>query len=221
MKHQQKPIIPTASSANRVRVGGLYAITPDTEDTDWLCERVHQALSGGVNWLQYRNKKADNRLRLLQARRVHHLCKQFQVPLIINDSVDLAIEIDAEGLHVGKGDVSVAIARYHLGQDKIIGVSCYDQFHRAVEAEKEGADYVAFGAFYPSLTKTEACQAPMHLLGTAKKMLSTPVVAIGGINPDNAAKLITSGCDAVAVSYALFGAQDVQFTARQFSELFC
>jgi thiamine-phosphate pyrophosphorylase len=206
---------------NRSRVGGLYAITPDTEDTGWLCEKVHQALAGGVNWLQYRNKKAGNRLRLIQAREIHHLCRQFQVPLIINDHVDLAIEIDAEGLHVGGEDISVTVARRHLGQNKLIGVSCYNQFSRAVEAEEMGADYVAFGAFYPSLTKIDTYHAPIHLLDTAKKALNIPVVAIGGINLDNAAELIASGCDAVAVSHALFGAQNVQSAARQFSKLFC
>lgn len=208
------------NSINKFRMKGLYAITPDVEDTDNLCEKVYQVLAGGVNWLQYRNKQADNKLRLKQARRIHHLCKQFQVPLIINDHIDLAIEIDAEGLHVGGEDIPVAIARRRLGPNKLIGASCYNQFSRAVEAEKMGADYVAFGAFYPSLTKAHTNHAPIYLLDIAKKVLTIPIVAIGGINPDNAVKLVSSGCDAVAVSHALFGVPDIQSATQQFSKLF-
>jgi thiamine-phosphate pyrophosphorylase len=201
-------------------VKGLYAITPDIEDTGRLCEQVYQALSGGVSWLQYRNKTASSQLRLIQAMEIYQLCKQFRVPLIINDHVDLAAAIQAEGLHVGGSDVSVAVARNFLDQDKIIGVSCYNQLDRAIEAEKAGIDYVAFGAFYPSTTKTNTHHASTHLLDAAKKVLNIPVVAIGGICLDNAAVLIAHGCDAIAVSQALFSAQNIQVTAQHFSELF-
>nr|WP_164504350.1 thiamine phosphate synthase [Nitrosomonas sp. HPC101] len=207
-------------SVNRTGVSGLYAITPDIEDTDQLCAMVYHVLAGGVSWLQYRNKVADSRLRFVQATKIHLLCRQFQVPLIVNDHLDLAVEIDAEGLHVGGRDISPTVARCHLGQDKIIGVSCYNQLDRAIEAEEAGADYVAFGAFYPSMTKTNAHQAPLDLLTAAKKKLGIPVVAIGGIDLDNAKVMIVRGCDAVAVSQALFGARDIQSAARHFSELF-
>lgn len=206
---------------DRIKVSGLYAITPDIENIDRLCEMAYHVLAGGVSWLQYRNKKANSRLRLMQALEIHLLCKQFQVPLIINDHMDLVMEIDAEGLHVGGEDTSVAAARHYLGQNKIIGVSCYNQLSHAIEAEKAGADYVAFGAFYPSMTKIDAYQAPIHLLDAAKKTLNIPIVAIGGINLDNAEALIARGCDAVAVSQALFSAQDIQSAARHFSKLFC
>lgn len=206
---------------DRIRVSGLYAITPDIEDIDQLCEMVYHVLVGGISWLQYRNKKANSRLRLMQALEIHLLCRQFQVPLIINDHIDLVMEIDAEGLHVGGEDVSVVTARHYLGQNKIIGVSCYNQLSRAIEAEKTGADYVAFGAFYPSMTKIDTYQAPIHLLDAAKRTLNIPIVAIGGINLDNAKALIARGCDAVAVSQALFGAQDIKSAARHFSKLFC
>ena len=205
---------------NRSAVSGLYAITPDMTDTGQLYDAVHQALAGGVNWLQYRNKAADSRLRRVQAAEIHLLCKHFQVPLIVNDHLDLAMEIDADGLHVGGDDISPVMARCYFGRDKIIGISCYNQLNRAIEAEEAGADYVAFGAFYPSMTKTETYQAPIELLTAAKKKLGIPVVAIGGIDLDNAGMLIASGCDAVAVSQALFGAQDIQSAARYFSELF-
>ena len=206
---------------DRIRVSGLYAITPDIEDIDQLCEMVYHVLVGGISWLQYRNKKANSRLRLMQALEIHLLCRQFQVPLIINDHIDLVMEIDAEGLHVGGEDVSVVTARHYLGQNKIIGVSCYNQLSRAIEAEKTGADYVAFGAFYPSMTKIDTYQAPIHLLDAAKRTLNIPIVAIGGINLDNAKALIARGCDAVAVSQALFGAQDIKSAARHFSKLSC
>lgn len=198
---------------------GLYAITPDIEDAGQLYEMVQQALSGGVSWLQYRNKKADEQLRRAQILKIHPLCKQFHVPLIINDYVDLASQLAADGLHVGATDVPLVIARRSLDQ-KIIGVSCYNQLECAIAAEQAGADYVAFGAFYPSITKTDAQRAPIHLLEAAKKVLHVPVVAIGGINLDNATSLIAHGCDAVAVSQALFSAQDIQATAQRFSALF-
>ncbi len=213
-------MVPAAEPMKPVGVSGLYAITPDMADTGRLCDAVRQALAGGVSWLQYRNKTADSRLRLVQAAEIHLLCRQFQVPLIVNDHLDLAMEISAEGLHVGGDDISPAVARCHLGQDKIIGVSCYNQLDRAIEAEEAGADYVAFGAFYPSMTKTGAHQAPIDLLTAAKKKLGIPVVAIGGIDLDNAEVLIVRGCDAVAVSQALFGARDIQSAAWHFSELF-
>ncbi|HRN81233.1 MAG TPA: thiamine phosphate synthase [Nitrosomonas europaea] len=212
--------MPGIDLRNRSAVSGLYAITPDMADTGQLYDAVHQALAGGVNWLQYRNKAADSRLRRVQAAEIHLLCKHFQVPLIVNDHLDLAMEIDAEGLHVGGDDISPVMARCYFGRDKIIGISCYNQLNRAIEAEEAGADYVAFGAFYPSMTKTGTYQAPIELLTAAKKKLGIPVVAIGGIDLDNAGMLIASGCDAVAVSQALFGAQDIQSAARYFSELF-
>lgn len=204
----------------RLGVSGLYAITPDMADTEKLCDAIQQALSGGVNWLQYRNKKADSRLRFTQAVKVRQLCRQFQTPLIINDYLDLAVEVDAEGLHIGGDDISLSVARHHFGRDKVIGVSCYNQLDRAVEAEEAGADYVAFGAFYPTTTKVNAVQASVDLLTDARKKLNIPIVAIGGVNLDNAGDLIAGGCDAVAVSQALFGAPDVRSTAQNFSELF-
>jgi len=221
MRNRKKILtVPGAEPVKQAGISGLYAITPDMADTDRLCNAVHQVLASGANLLQYRNKSAGKHLRLTQATALQRLCKQFQVPLIINDHLDLAMEIDAEGLHVGGNDISPGIARCHFGEDKIIGVSCYNQLDRAIEAENAGADYAAFGAFYPSMTKAVTCQAPIDLLVTARKQLSIPVVVIGGINPDNAGTLVAHGCHAVAVSNALFGAKNIRETSQEFTKLF-
>lgn len=221
MRNRKKILaVPGVEPVKQAGIGGLYAITPDIADTGRLCNAVHQVLAGGAHLLQYRNKSAGKHLRLAQATALQRLCKQFQVPLIINDHLDLAMEIDAEGLHVGGGDISPQIARCHFGQDKIIGVSCYNQLDRAIEAENAGADYAAFGAFYPSMTKAVTCQASIDLLVTARKQLSIPVVAIGGINLDNVGTLVAHGCHAVAVSNALFDAKNIRKTSQEFTRLF-
>lgn len=199
---------------------GLYAITPDTNCTVRLCEMVEQVLTGGATCVQYRNKAADQSLRLLQATEIHRLCQKHNVPLIINDDIDLALEIDAEGLHVGEDDTAVPVARKYLADDKIIGVSCYNQFDRAVAAQAQGASYVAFGAFFPSVTKSDAAQAGIELLQAAKSLIRIPVVAIGGINQHNASILLHSGCFAIAVCQGLFTGDDICATTREFSRLF-
>jgi thiamine-phosphate pyrophosphorylase len=201
-------------------VRGLYVITPDTTDTSQLCKMVGCVLSGGARFIQYRNKTASSQLRLTQSRAIYLLCKQHRVPLIINDHLDIALEIDADGLHVGQNDTSIMEVRDTLGRNKIVGASCYNHLSLAVEAEKAGADYVAFGAFYPSATKADAARASISLLDEAKKTLSIPIVAIGGINLSNAQNLIVHGCDSIAVSQALFSAQDIRSTAQHFSRLF-
>jgi len=205
------------------KVSGLYAITPDVANTADLIAMTRQALAGGARLVQYRNKSADDALRLEQARALVQLCRTFSAPLIINDHVDIAVETGADGVHLGRDDISVtgiAAARRKLGAGKIIGVSCYNQLEPAVEAERQGADYVAFGTFFISATKLGAVVAATDLLREARQKLSIPVVAIGGITPDNAAELIAQGADAVAVINALFGAPNIQSTAEKFSRLF-
>lgn len=201
-------------------VSGLYAVTPDVADTPGLLATVEAALAGGARLLQYRNKSASSALRLAQARALLALCRGFQVPLIINDHLDLALAVNADGLHLGAEDGSLAATRKRLGPARILGVSCYDQLERALEAERLGADYVAFGSFFPSSVKPGAVRAPLALLRDAKRRLSVPVVAIGGITLDNAPQLIAGGADGVAVVSALFGADDVRLAARRFSALF-
>lgn len=201
-------------------ISGLYAVTPDDADTLRLAARAEAALAGGARLLQYRNKAATPASRLAQARALAALCRKFAVPLIINDHLELALAVDADGLHLGAQDGSLAAARQRLGAGKLLGASCYDRLELALEAVNRGADYVAFGSFFPSGVKPGAVHAPLELLREAKRSLPVPVVAIGGITPENAPRLIAAGADGVAVISALFGADDVGAAARRFSALF-
>ena len=199
------------------RIRGLYAITPDMTDTVALVAATRQTLEGGARLIQYRNKAACRALRLEQASSLARLCREFHVPLIINDHADLADEVGADGVHLGRGDARIPEARLRIGKDKIIGISCYNRLEYALQAEHQGADYVAFGAFFTSVTKLDTVPAPIHLLRQARRGLSVPIVAIGGITPENACQLLGTGADAVAVSNALFNAADIWQAARNFS----
>jgi thiamine-phosphate pyrophosphorylase len=201
-------------------ISGLYAVTPDTVDSPNLLAKVEAALAGGARLLQYRNKSASAALRLTQGRALLALCWEYQVPLIINDHLDLALALDAHGLHIGGEDGSVTEARKQLGPDKILGVSCYGRIENAVAAAAAGATYVAFGGFFPSKVKPGAARTPVELLGEAKRGLTLPVVAIGGITLDNAPALLAAGADSVAVISALFEAPDIRGAARGFTKLF-
>ena len=198
---------------------GLYAITPDIADTDLLLAKVEAAIRGGVNMLQYRNKTANHKLQTQQARAILPLCRQYNVPLIINDSVKLCLTLDADGVHLGADDGNLAEVRARLGSSKILGASCYNRFDLALQAQKAGASYVAFGACFSSSTKPNAPVASLELFEQAKK-LQIPSVAIGGITLENAAKLKESGADAIAVIGALFNAADIAKTSQQFTQLF-
>jgi thiamine-phosphate pyrophosphorylase len=202
------------------RVAGLYAVTPDIADTTALLARVAAALAGGARVLQYRNKTASPALRLVQGRALLALCWEYQVPLIINDHLELALALDAHGLHVGGEDGSPAEARKRLGPEKILGVSCYGRIENAAAAADAGATYVAFGGFFPSKVKPGAARTPIGLLTEAKRESKLPVVAIGGITLDNAPQLIAAGADSVAVISALFEADDVKLAAQRFNALF-
>ncbi|MEO6825659.1 MAG: thiamine phosphate synthase [Nitrosospira sp.] len=201
-------------------IDGLYAVTPDVADSANLIMMAREVLAGGARLIQYRNKTANIALRLEQTRLLSHLCRKFRIPLIVNDHPDLAAEVGADGVHLGREDAPVAEARRKLGSGKIIGVSCYDRLEFAVEAERQGADYVAFGAFHISSTKPDAMAAPIDLLHHAKRKLHIPIVAIGGITLNNAVELIHAGAHAVAVSNALFGARNIRSAAASFSRLF-
>jgi thiamine-phosphate pyrophosphorylase len=201
-------------------ISGLYAVTPDTVDTPGLLAKVEAALSGGARLLQYRNKSASAALRLTQGRALLALCWEYQVPLVINDHLDLALALEAHGLHIGGEDGSVVEARKRLGPDKILGVSCYGRIENALAAAEAGATYVAFGGFFPSKVKPGAARTPVELLSEAKRELTLPLVAIGGITLDNAPALLAAGAASVAVISALFDAPDIRGTARRFSTLF-
>jgi thiamine-phosphate pyrophosphorylase len=201
-------------------ITGLYAVTPDLPDTIELVRRVRLALQGGARVLQYRNKIADTTLKQAQARALRQLTHEFKTTFIVNDDSQLAALVEADGVHLGDEDGSVAAARALLGNSKIIGVSCYNRLSLAQEAVRQGADYVAFGAFFSSSVKPCAVQADIALLQVARNELRLPIVAIGGITQQNAASLIKEGADAVAVITALWNAPDIQFSAQQFSTLF-
>lgn len=205
------------NTARDARLRGLYAIS-DGPRTD-LIGACTAALDGGAAMLQYRDKTHDRARRLREARALQALCAAHRVPLIVNDDMDLAAAVGAAGVHLGEDDASVGAARAQLGRDAIIGVSCYDSLERAREAAGAGANYLAFGAFFPSSTKPAARQATPALLRQATT-LGLPLVAVGGITHANAATLIEAGADAIAVVSALFGVADVRAAARRFAALF-
>lgn len=196
---------------------GLYAIT-DGPRAD-LLPAARAALEGGAAMLQYRDKTREAARRLHEARALKALCTEFGVPLIINDDVELARASEAAGVHLGEDDRAIADARMALGSGAIIGVSCYDSLRRAHDAAAAGADYLAFGAFFPSITKPGARHAKPGLLREARAS-GLPLVAIGGITPENGASLVAAGADFLAVISALFGARDVRAAASDFAALF-
>jgi thiamine-phosphate pyrophosphorylase len=205
---------------SRRTIGGLYAITPDEADMAELLRKTRLALQGGAQVLQYRNKFADAALRSQQALALRQLTRDFDITLIVNDDVQLAAQVGADGVHLGGEDGSVAAARAVLGDAGIIGVSCYNHAPLAREAVRQGADYVAFGAFFPSSVKPEAVKADVQLLRSVRDELNVPIVAIGGITLQNGAALVEAGADALAVITALWDAADIEQAAKEFSNLF-
>ncbi|MBI5919624.1 MAG: glutamate-1-semialdehyde 2,1-aminomutase [Nitrosomonadales bacterium] len=214
------PVIDLASHSGhmpRRRIAGLYAITPDGLDTDELLRRSRLVLSSGAQVLQYRNKQADAGLRQEQALALRRLTHEFGALFIVNDDEQLAAQVEADGVHLGAEDGEIAAARALLGAERIIGASCYNRAELARQAVADGADYVAFGAFYPSSVKPDAVKADSDLL---RQDYGVPVVAIGGITQGNGGILIEAGADALAVISAVFDAADVTSAAQGFSKLF-
>ncbi|WP_043692097.1 thiamine phosphate synthase [Luteibacter sp. 9133] len=195
---------------------GVYVITDGPRDD--LFAAVEAALAGGARMLQYRDKSTDADRRRREADEISRLCALHDVPFIVNDDVPLALATGG-GVHLGREDVSIAEARAELGPDAIIGVSCYGSLERAKQLAGEGANYLAFGAMYPSTTKPHAPVAPHDVL-TQVTLLGLPVVAIGGITPDNGRVLIEAGADYLAVVSAVFAAPDIQAATRRFADLF-
>ena len=201
-------------------ISGVYAVTPDEPNTDLLLSKVEAALQGGISVLQYRNKLASHKLKTQQARAILPLCRQYQVPLIINDSIKLCLTLDADGVHLGGDDGDLIAARARLGANKILGASCYNRFDLALQAQQAGADYVAFGACFASNTKPNAPVASLDLFELAKTQLSIPAVAIGGIALENASLAIAAGANVIAVINAIFNASDIKLMTQQFTQLF-
>ena len=200
--------------------GGVYALTPDTADTARLLMQVEAALTGGVAAVQYRNKSDDVARRHEQASELVALCRRFNVPLIVNDDLRLADLTDADGVHLGRDDGSLREARIILGKGKFIGASCYQSLDLALAAQAAGADYVAFGSFFPSPTKPAAGRATPDLLRDAAPLIHVPLVAIGGITLANAPQLLDAGADSLAVLSSLFDAPDIRASARDLNQLF-
>ena len=200
---------------------GLYALTPDQPASfAALLDGLEAALRGGAGLVQYRRKSVAPETALAELRAAKALCEQYQAPLIVNDSVELSLAAQVAGVHLGKDDALLEEARRRLGPSAIIGVSCYDSLGRAIDAERGGASYVAFGSLFPSTTKPGAVRCPVETLTRAREELSIPVIAIGGITPDNAAALIAAGATHLAVCGALFDAADPHAAARAISDLF-
>jgi thiamine-phosphate pyrophosphorylase len=200
-------------------VRGLYAITDGAPSPQALAERVAAWIAGGARMVQYRDKGTETRRRLEEARALRAVCRAAGVPLLINDDVALAAAVDADGVHLGRDDADLRMARARLGPRALIGVSAYADLARAQEAIAQGADYVAFGRFFPSATKPNAPPVSIEVLRVARQALSTPVVAIGGITPENAGDLIAAGADLVAVIGGLSG-PDPTGQARRYAALF-
>jgi thiamine-phosphate pyrophosphorylase len=200
---------------------GLYAVTDGAPRAPGaLAAAVEAALLGGAVLVQYRDKGADPERRRREAEALLEVCRGYGAPLLVNDDVALAAAIGADGVHLGREDLPLAEARRRLGARSIIGVSCYADPRRALAAQSAGADYVAFGRFFPSLTKPLASPASVAMLAAARARLRVPVVAIGGITPENAPALIAAGADLLAVAHGVFGEPDPRAAAERFARLF-
>lgn len=205
---------------------GLYGITPEWSDFNALSRAVEQAAHGGMVALQWRQKQLTGQEALDKAGRLRVLCRHLGVVYIVNDDIELALAVDADGVHLGRDDPDLKSARQRLGAEKIIGCSCYNEFKRAEQALSSSASYVAFGAVYPSSVKPGAVQAELSML---RKMHHTvcsypaprpSIVAIGGITPKNGAAVVQAGADSLAVINGLFQAPDITTQAHQFAQLF-
>lgn len=199
---------------------GLYAITPDHLSPAQLLPAVEAVLAGGGRWLQFRDKSLVPAERRSLALALLASCRRHGAGLIINDDVDLALAIGADGVHLGADDGDLAAARARLGSQRILGASCYADLERAARAAAAGADYLAFGAVFASPTKPHAAHAPLSLLGEAKRRFGIPLAAIGGITLDQAPAVIAAGGDLLAVISDVFQAPDICRRAHDYQQLF-
>jgi len=201
-------------------IKGLYAITPDMADLNTLVHKTQLVIEGGAFMVQYRSKIQDRAVKMQQCAAILRLCREYDVPCIVNDDVEMCRILEADGVHLGENDDNIAEVRRILGEDAIIGSSCYDQLDRAKQAQKEGATYVAFGAMFPTPTKPNAPRATLELLREAKSEIEIPIVAIGGITVNNAHDVIEAGIDAIAVITSLYESNSIKETAETFLKMF-
>jgi thiamine-phosphate pyrophosphorylase len=199
---------------------GLYAITPESRDRDRLLASVEAALRGGCRFVQYRDKTSAAPERVARAHALRRLTLDFNARLLINDDMALTFLVQADGIHLGRNDGNLAAARAILGPDRLLGASCYADFALARKAASAGADYVAFGAVFPSLTKPNAVSAAVDLFSRARTTLTAARCAIGGITLDKAPGLIAAGADLLAVISDLFNAPDIMARAAAYQHLF-
>ena len=207
----------------RAALRGLYAITPDGGSREQLEEQVDAVLRGGARLVQYRDKTHDDAQRLEIASALRALCHRYGARLIVNDDVALALAVDADGVHLGAHDGDLAQARRALGPGRLLGASCYADFALARHAQAAGADYVAFGAVYPSPTKPYAVRAPLSLFARCRAELADLDIvscAIGGITLGNAPAVVGAGAGLIAVISDLFTAPDIGARAAQFCQLY-
>lgn len=208
------------------KLAGVYAITdnkllPDAE----LLPAAEQALKGGVSVLQYRSKAGGESpltfaQQLRQAAGLKNLCHQYQALLLVNDNVDLCLAVSADGVHLGQGDLQISEARRRLGPEAIIGITCHNNDQLVLDAQHQGANYIALGRFFPSATKPNAPGASIDDLRRIRQLTSLPIVAIGGVTADNGSQLIAAGADMLAVIHYLFSDDQVQQHAQALSQLF-
>ena len=193
---------------------GLYLVTPDWDDTQKMLDVTEAGLRGGAALVQYRHKAADAALRREQAAALQALCRLYSRPFIVNDFVDLCLELDADGVHVGGTDAAVSQVRADVGPNKIVGASCYGSMELARDAWRAGASYVAFGGFYPSRVKKYEVTTQPEIVAQAKKEIPLPSVVIGGMTHENSAPLVRHGADMVAAISSVYLANDPEAAAR-------
>ncbi|OWW19319.1 thiamine phosphate synthase [Noviherbaspirillum denitrificans] len=199
---------------------GLYLVTPDWDDTQKMLDTTEAGLRGGAALVQYRHKTASPELRRDQASQLLALCRRYGKPFIINDFVELALELDADGIHVGGTDATVAQVRAAVGPSKIVGSSCYGSMQLARDAYAAGASYVAFGGFYPSRVKKYEVTTQPEIVAQAKKEIPLPNVVIGGMTQENSVPLVKQGADMVAAISSVYLADNPEEAARGFARLF-
>ena len=200
---------------------GLYIITDsDRLDFSTLCQRTESILEAGVPVLQYRDKAADQATRRERALAIQDLCSQQDTLFLVNDDVQLARDIGADGVHIGQGDLPYLEARQLLGEQAIIGVSCYNRLDLALDAQSQGADYIAFGAFFSTRTKSQTTPAQPELLRRAKLELVIPIIAIGGITLENGGTLLQTGANLLAVASSVYNSNDPTQVVLKFKQLF-
>jgi len=213
--------VTAASNVTKDRLKGLYAITDERLIAEeHFSEAIEAALQGGANIIQYRDKSDNQQKRLQQAQTLRALCTRYDATCIINDDIELAKAVNADGVHLGQDDTELAHARQSLGDKAIIGISCYNDIELALTAERNSADYVAFGTMFSSPTKPDAVTAGPDIISQAKKQLSVPVCAIGGITEENIYLLVQHQGDMAAVISSLFAADDIKHRARLLSQHF-